>query len=539
MSGAGGTAPVLDLARRLQQERRWGDAATIFEHVLIVEPDREDVRRALMQTHSASGRTLDALKVLGELRARHPDSVFAAQDMSEQTRPAIERYNLHMRANDVEHAAPYASALADLSPTNPLVLRTAMSCNQTLGDMEAAGRYAEALLKLEPDNLSAHETMAEVCKARGDQAGDLDHRSRVALVDRPGLHPLVRLKDIHDVASGLLCRPLDANALAELEKLLAAQSQYKVTEPEETGWPGWERHYRLMLESIDLPAVLGPTPAAPPEPRTTFADAAGQAMTWDDVTARADAVGAKVVFLVAADEAYVEMYGRWYVRSVLKHCDVPCMVVVHVIGGGAGLARSAQVVDVQDDRLVFAGDDFDEAAVTTRVHDAPPRGMAAKPIGHFQSIRFLQAGGLLRRLGRPLFISDIDLLLQRGVADLLDGNEGADLVFNENEGSSNAGARLTANLVLAYPTATTDAFFSFVSAYLSGMLTRDHLTRWIDQVALMLGRHHLRARHPQVQLRYFDVTLDINNIMYRSWQENPFRFLSLYHGFDMSSLQLD
>ncbi len=536
---ADGAAAVLDLARRLQEERRWSDAATVLEHVLSVEPDREDVLRALMQNHSAAGRTLEALKVLGDLRARHPEGVYLARDMVEQTQPAIERYNLHMRSKDVAQAAPYASALADLSPHNPIVVRTAMTCSQTLGDMERAGRYAEALLALDPDDISAHEVMAEVCRGRGDQDGDLAHRSRVALVDRPTLHPLVRLKDIHDVASGLLCRPLNPDALEELEKLLAAQGRHNVTEPEETGWPGWERHYRLMLESIDIPAVLGPTPDAAPEPETTFADAAGKAMSWDDVAARADALGAKVVFLVAADEAYVELYGRWYVRSVLKHCDVPCMVVVHVIGGGARLARSAQVVDVADDRLVFAGDDFDEAAVTTKVHDAPPKGMAAKPIGHFQSIRFLQAGGLLRRLRRPLFISDIDLLLQRGVSDLLDGNRDADLVFNENENSSNAGARLTTNLVLAFPTPTTEAFFRFVSVYLNRLLTRDHLTRWIDQVALMLGRHHLNARHPQAQLRYFDVSLDINNVMYRTWQENPFRFLSLYHGFDMSSLQLD
>ncbi|WP_269713817.1 tetratricopeptide repeat protein [Caulobacter sp. NIBR2454] len=530
--------PILELARRLQEERRWSDAATIFEHVLAAQPDREDVLRALMHNHSAAGRTLEALKVLADLRVRYPDGPELARDVAEQTQPAIERYNLHMRSKDVAQAAPYASALADLTPNNPLVLRTAMTCNQTVGDLESAGRYAQTLLALDPEDISAHETMAEVCKARGDQAGDLAHRSRVALLDRPSQHPLVRLKDIHDVASGLLCGRLDDKAVAELEKLLAAQEQHKVSEPEDSGWPGWERHYRLLLESIDLPAVLGPTPAPSPEPQTVYADANGQSMTWNDVAKRADTLDAKVVFLVAADQAYVELYARWYVRSILKHCDVPFLVVVHVIGGAEHLGRSATTVDVHDDRLIFAGDAFDEAGVTTKVYDAPPKGMASKPVGHFQSIRFLQAGGLLRRLGRPLFISDIDLLLQRGVSDLLERCEGADLVFNENQNSFNAGARLTANLVLAYPTPVTDLFFRFVSAYLGQMLDRPVLTRWIDQVALMLGRHHLHT-HAEPQLQYFDVTSDINNVMYRTWQENPFRFLSLYHGFDTSSLEAD
>ncbi|HVX36106.1 MAG TPA: hypothetical protein VHC71_07785, partial [Hyphomicrobium sp.] len=35
----------------------------------------------------------------------------------------------------------------------------------------------------------------------------------------------------------------------------------------------------------------------------------------------------------------------------------------------------------------------------------------------------------------------------------------------------------------------------------------------------------------------FDTNSDINNIMYRSFQQNPFRFLSLYHGFDTSTLE--
>jgi hypothetical protein len=41
------------------------------------------------------------------------------------------------------------------------------------------------------------------------------------------------------------------------------------------------------------------------------------------------------------------------------------------------------------------------------------------------------------------------------------------------------------------------------------------------------------------RIGYFDTDLDINNVMYPSYQEHPYRFLSLYHGFDTSSLEND
>jgi hypothetical protein len=68
-------------------------------------------------------------------------------------------------------------------------------------------------------------------------------------------------------------------------------------------------------------------------------------------------------------------------------------------------------------------------------------------------------------------------------------------------------------------------------------LSKSEVTRWIDQFALLLARHHLSLRANNARIGYFDTNTDINNVMYRSYQEHPFRFLSLYHGFDTSSLE--
>jgi hypothetical protein len=245
------------------------------------------------------------------------------------------------------------------------------------------------------------------------------------------------------------------------------------------------------------------------------------------------------VFFAAADEAYVELYARWYALSVLKYCDVPCLVVVHVIGGAQRLKAIAKAVGVKDKRLIFCGDAFDAGAVTTKVYDAPPKGLIAVPVAHFQSVRFLRLGALLRQVGLPVFVSDIDLLLQRGVEDLLRSTADADVVFNENTLSIHAGSRLTANLLLVKPTPAGLALMDFLRAYLETVLDGVEVTRWIDQVALMLGRHHLAFQAPDAKIAYFDTETDINNVMYTSYEAHPFRFLSLYHGFDTSSLEGD
>ncbi len=91
--------------------------------------------------------------------------------------------------------------------------------------------------------------------------------------------------------------------------------------------------------------------------------------------------------------------------------------------------------------------------------------------------------------------------------------------------------------MLVNPTANAQVFLRFLAAYLDDKLSGAEVTRWIDQVALTFARHHLRARGETPQIGYFDTDLDINNVMYPSFQQNPFRFLSLYHGFDTSSLE--
>ncbi|MCE9524336.1 MAG: FkbM family methyltransferase, partial [Alphaproteobacteria bacterium] len=248
-------------------------------------------------------------------------------------------------------------------------------------------------------------------------------------------------------------------------------------------------------------------------------------------------VGARTVFFAAADQNYVDLYARWYIKSILKYCDVNCLIIVHVIGGADNLGAVARSLGIQDERLIFAGDRFAAGAVTTKCYDTPPKGLIALPVAHFQSVRFLRLESLLQTLNLPVFVSDIDLLLQRGVSDLLQRCAGDDVVFNENTQNSNAGSRLTANLLLVNPTANASVFLRYLRSYLERALSGSEVSRWIDQFGLLMARHHVKRHAGSARLGYFDTNTDINNVMYKSYQDHPFRFLSLYHGFDTSTLE--
>lgn len=530
---------LLTLADRLRAEGRFDDALLVSGDLKARHPRHPGVRIVLARALGAKGQVLEALGELAAARDLGADPAAFLSHLREQSLPAVNRFNAALAAGDMAQAEPYAAALATLAPQSPPMLAAAMTCNQALGRLDRAAYYAGLLLTVEPANLVAHELLADIAKGAGDVGAEGFHRAAIGLV-KPDLAPLLRLRDLHDAAGQILCGPLPLAANAEAQLASALKAALELPIPVEPGseWETWERHYRLLLEAIDLPAARAPTPQARLHPAPNWTDAAGKPIDAAAVQARAGQ--ARAVFFAAADEAYVDLYARWYALSILKYADVPFLVVIHVIGGRNRLSEIAARVGVDDPRLVWAGDDFDrEKALRTDAIDAPPKGKASAPIAHFQSVRFQRLGALLALTQKPVFVSDIDLILQRGVADLLDRTAGDDLVLNENTLTTTAGARLTANLLLLNPTPTAAAFLNFLSAFLEDRLAGSAVTRWIDQAALTMSRLHLSWRHPQAKIGYFDTASDINNVMYRSYQEHPFRFLSLFHGFDTSTLEGD
>ncbi|MES2341779.1 MAG: FkbM family methyltransferase [Pseudomonadota bacterium] len=535
---------LMDLGQRLAAEGREDDALAAFENLATLMPRDEAVLRRLLEAYAARDRSLEVLGVLSAIRALRPDADDLLPQIQAHSLPAVEKFNAHVAAGEIAEAERYAAALAAMVPQSEPMLSAAMTCNQVLGRWSQVLRYAKALVAIHPEHPGALDALSQLGQATPPKPADpalaeIAAKMALALDLSAETHPLLRLRDIHDVVSLILCRPLTAESQAQIETLLAAAADLRIEVEAGSEWEGWAIHYRLLLDAVDLAAVNAPTPEPGPEPELTFVSASGAPMDWDGVRAAADRLGAQAVFFAAADETYVDLYARWYALSVLKYSDVPSLIVIHVIGGAERLAEIAVAVGIGDERLIFAGDAFDAAAVTTKVYDAPPKGFIPRPVAHFQCVRFLRLGALLARLERPVFVSDIDLILQRGVADLLARGAGADVMFNENELSLNAGSRLTANLLRVNPTPNAHRLLAFLGRYLETQLAKPEVTRWIDQVGLIFARHHLMARGEAPRIAYFDTATDINNVMYPSYQAHPFRFLSLFHGFDTSSLEGD
>ncbi|MDB5493039.1 MAG: hypothetical protein JWP86_376 [Phenylobacterium sp.] len=530
-------AEVFGVAQALRGEGRAAQALSILGQLASLHPGRTDIRLAHVAALGDVGRTLDAMAQLVALKSLGVTAPMLAA-IQVQAETAVGKFNLHLARGETAEAERHASALVELLPQNIAMMQAALDCNRALGRPDRALRYAATIAILEPENRAARTTLADLLHATGDIANEIEHRMALALSPAPDAPGLLTLRDLHDAAGLILCRPLTPRSRDQLDQLLAAARALAVETPPGSEWEAWARHYGVLVAALDLELALSP-PEARDAGQLEIMAAAGEGLDWKRLRARADKLGAKAVFFAAADEAYVDLYARWYALSVLRYADVPCLVVIHVIGGKGQLTRIAETVGIDDERLVFTADDFDAGAVATKCYDAPPKGLIEKPVAHLQSSRFQRLGALLDKLERPVFVSDIDLLLQRGVADLLEAQAPADLVLNENEVTFNAGSRLTANLLLVKPTPAGRGFVAAVARYLDEILARPQVTRWIDQVALILGRHNLQAHSPGARIGYFDTRCDINNVMYPSYQAHPFRFLSLYHGFDTSSLERD
>ncbi len=516
-----------DLAFSLHAAGHTGGAILLLKQLVASNPSDIETLRQLASLLSGQGRTLECLETLLALKTQGAGVEILLDQIQAVVDPAIQRFNQCLAAEDIEQAATYADALAALLPGNVAALNAALSCNIALGRTSQAAQIAALLVPIDPSNEAARNVLA---------AAKADEKAISSSMPQFSTHPLIQLRDLYDQASLILCDALTEAKIDQVGQLLTSARHLDVIVPENTEWAGWEKHYRLALRAIDMSATPEPAPEPSDEEEISFTTASGKKLDWRGVQAVSERLSAKAVYFAAADRSYVDLYGRAYINSILEHSEISSIIILHVIGGAKELQQLAKSMGITSNRLIFAGDPLDIDGIKTKCFDAPPKGQSALPIAHLQSTRFLRVGALLQGLKLPVFVSDIDLILQRGVSDLLQKFQDYDLILNRNTESTNAGSRFTANLLLLNPTQNTMIFLQFLRGYLEKALRGEEVSRWIDQFGIMQAWHHLLRNEPNARIGYFDVTTDINNLMYPSYQDNPFRFLSLYHGFDMSTL---
>ena len=236
----GGVEGLLQLAQGFLQDGQPEDAVVLFEHLVTLAPPREDVARGLVTALGASGRNLEALERLMGVKALQGDPADLLSIIQEQSVPAIGKFYAHLQAGEFEQAEKYAAALVALVPHNPAMLRAAMSCNQALGRSERTASYARSLLLLEPDDTEARTAVAVYETMIGDVDSAAEHRAVLALTAGPDVHPLLRLRDLHDAASAILCRPLTPRGEQYVEQLLTAAKAVTVDVPAGSEWTAGE-----------------------------------------------------------------------------------------------------------------------------------------------------------------------------------------------------------------------------------------------------------------------------------------------------------
>ncbi len=531
-------APLLALAAHLRDEGRGAAALTIYDHVLAIEPENRTALLGAARGHAADGRLKQGLAHLVRLRQITPDVGPLMDDIQQMAMHAVAKYTEHLRRGEGEDAADYIFALAALAPSHLPFQDGAFTLARALDKRERAVSHATAVLALDPTHYLARLEMLSFWKSNRNLANERETLLALARHQPATLHNAVRLQNLYSAASIVICDDVTEDGLALAEEMLgrAAAIPPAASAAEEEPYPGWEKHYRLSFESIDIAAIRAPMPAELPYPAIEFSDCTGRVLSAEAVRAVAARQQAEVVFFGAADAVYLDLYARLYVNSILESCDAGCVVVIHAIGGFGKLDELARLVSVDDPRLIFSADTFDAIAVSahSRCFREPPwmwRGLSA----HYQSSRYQWLDYMLGLFARPVVVSDIDTLMQRGIKDLLARHAADDVVFNKNDASTAYASRLTANLLLANPTRHARLFTQFLRSYLDRALARPEVTRWIDQAGLANARHHVTLHHAP-RFADFDTTSDINNCMYREYQDNPFRFLSLFHGFDMSTL---
>ncbi|MEO5351701.1 MAG: tetratricopeptide repeat protein [Magnetococcus sp. XQGC-1] len=533
------TALLLAEARTLRDSGQHDAAISLYQRILATEANHFDALYGLAIAMGGKGLIVEGLEELVKARTVAPD-----RPMDQAIQPLILRageiYNNHLKANQLEMAARVIDALSRTHPSNLFVLDQAFLLFKRMERSEQTIRVAKLLWKQNPAHFAAHQELVGDCQNRKDVAGELEYRIAMARLHPRAIPTAFHLQEVYMALCVLLISTLDKNKISQIEELLALAKSIVTDNPVAENDPLYHSYmfYRVSIESLNIPAVLRPPPAAEPWPAIEFATANGEPMNQAAVRARLAATGAEIIFYIAADPVYTTRHARRYLSSVVKSCDVPFVVIVQVIGGMGRLKELAEVVGLTEDRLIFAADAFNPEsirAVTWKINETTP---LRTPLVYYQSARFLWLGYLLEKFNLPVIVSDVDQLLQRGIKDMLERLAPHDVVFHLGKRNIKIADHLIANLLLVKPTSTGRLFAKFFRYYMAWALRdaekRGHYAYFLDQVALLMARHHLEwMKKPGIG--YFD-QWDVNVGMFKSFQENPFRFFSFYTGFDMESL---
>ena len=154
------------LAQSLSRDGRHKDALLLLNRLDALQPGHVETLKQRATVLGTLGCTLEMLEALVVLKARGIGADYLLGEIVPQMPAALEGFNRHLAAGELEAAEKYIAALAALLPGNPAILNAAASCNAALGRQDQAQKYAAALQGIVSNDTPAQTAAPAPAKAR-------------------------------------------------------------------------------------------------------------------------------------------------------------------------------------------------------------------------------------------------------------------------------------------------------------------------------------------------------------------------------------
>ncbi len=512
------------LLEEMLQQGRYREVVSLCRYLLLGKPDDVLALFFAVKGLRCLGEAEAALGLLVRLLGAGPLPGKQQGELLETTRQLlVDAVTLHNRLVS-ETRLPEALALTELMlkvvPQNRPFIETALSISSVLGapdKIQQYSRFLQELLQAEHGQLQDRAT-----KAHEEARYEDELSARVELFEHPYdqlLHQAWRLQNIHAALGCIFAGEITAGRLQLAARLLAA-----VPSPDAMAAPAkhdalarFDKFYRLSLGEVNLEAIFGPPQAVPELPEMRFADAWGNPLTTGQIQEMIRSRGVQVGFFTAGSKLYFERCALHYAKSMLQNCDCSALVFICATGAWDTAEQAARMLGVRDERLIFCTDGFRDLPDTYRIYthadikedDAYP---VTLPISYYASVGLLHLRIFTDLFGIPMFLSGMDTILQKGVAELLDRTKGCDLVVNKSFGTHLSSTYIN-SLQLVYPTANSRLFAAFIQQNLGQAILKHEQPFAMDQFYLYMGILHLAANGSEVRIERFD-EFDVNNCMF-------------------------
>ncbi|NGZ29538.1 MAG: hypothetical protein G8345_21945 [Magnetococcales bacterium] len=496
---------LLEMAKLLEQQGRAAEMIPLVNQVRRAPSLQTDALRLSTRAQASTGQVEEALQGLLHYK---------------QQQESLLREIMHGIFGQV--ASLQSECLANGQVTRAVHITRMVS--QLLPEVDFSQQLA-ALTALEFETL---QQLLEAAKT-GHQY-DQEMQLRLMLFRHPARDKwsqAMQLDNIYYALSLLFYDTMDAGKMALAREMIAYTQSLSPTVDTTDYFKIFERFYQLLIGCINLDVIFGPPlPASwPPLP---FFSCRGEAVTTAQVQERIQNENIEVIFLTSASQLFASRFTGVYLSAIRQSCDCNYLAIISVSTSENGFFEVIDQAALQDERVLFYRDDYDPLP-GDYLSFSPNNTQPLTLMGHYYaSVGLLLLGNILHHLQRPVFVTGIDTVLNQGVGDLLTHFKDHDVVFNVMPERSSMASQLINSLLLFNPTENAMILAAFFKHFFGPILFQKEQPAYIDQLILVLAKHHLLHCDPEAKLGYFSQQ-DINNLMFNTDNiEKTMHLLKLY-----------